>query len=57
MTSSLLFLLVSLKTRATLSLHVEVQCVSITANNSHLLAGLKDGKLIIVGIKRPSQVK
>ena len=46
-----------LKTITTLPLHVEIQCVSITNGHSHILAGLKDGKVIIVGIKRPSQVK
>ena len=52
-----LLLCFRLKTITTLPLHVEIQCVSITNGHSHILAGLKDGKLIIVGIKRPSQVK
>ncbi|XP_064646322.1 neurobeachin-like protein 1 isoform X2 [Lineus longissimus] len=49
--------LFSLKTLRSISLHVPIQCLALTNGNSHILAGLRDGKLIIVGIKRQCEVK
>ncbi|KAJ8319878.1 hypothetical protein KUTeg_001465 [Tegillarca granosa] len=40
-----------LKNLTALPLHVPVHSLSVTNNNSHILAGLRDGKLIIVGVK------
>lgn len=49
--------LLQLRTINTMPLHIPITCLAVTNGNSHLLVGLKDGKLIIVGIKRPSEVK
>ncbi|MGH0138239.1 UNVERIFIED_CONTAM: hypothetical protein FKN15_069576, partial [Acipenser sinensis] len=40
-----------------LALKVSVHSVSITKENSHILVGLGDGKLIVVGAGQPSEVK
>lgn len=40
-----------LKPLAALQLLVPIQCLTITNGNSHILVGLHDGKLIIVGVK------
>ncbi|XP_058878753.1 neurobeachin-like protein 2 isoform X3 [Acipenser ruthenus] len=40
-----------------LALKVPVHSVSITKENSHILVGLGDGKLIVVGAGQPSEVK
>lgn len=47
----------SLKTLSTVTLHIPITCVTVTNSNSHILAGLSDGKLIIIGIKKNSEVK
>ncbi|XP_033848417.3 neurobeachin-like protein 2 isoform X3 [Acipenser ruthenus] len=39
------------------ALKVPVHSVSITKENSHILVGLGDGKLIVVGAGQPSEVK
>lgn len=39
-----------------LALKVPVRCVSVTKENSHILVGLEDGKLIVVGAGKPEQV-
>ncbi|XP_069067022.1 neurobeachin-like protein 2 isoform X2 [Pleurodeles waltl] len=36
---------------------VPIHCVSVTKENSHILVGLDDGKLIVVGAGQPSEVK
>ncbi|XP_031760024.1 neurobeachin-like protein 2 isoform X1 [Xenopus tropicalis] len=36
---------------------VPVYCVSVTKENSHILVGLEDGKLIVVGAGQPLEVK
>lgn len=38
-------------------MRVAVRCVSATKEQSHLLVGLEDGKLIIVAVGRPAEVK
>ncbi|KAK2190684.1 hypothetical protein NP493_70g05046 [Ridgeia piscesae] len=49
--------LFGLKTLSTVTLHIPITCMTVTNGNSHILAGLSDGKLIIIGIKKPSEVK
>ncbi|XP_013384976.1 neurobeachin-like protein 1 [Lingula anatina] len=49
--------LFGLTTLTTLPLHIPIRSISITNGNSHILVALNDGKLIVVGIKRPSEVK
>jgi len=46
-----------LRTITTLPLQKPVYCISVTNGNSHILVGLQDGKLIIVGISRQPEVK
>lgn len=46
-----------LKTLSTLPLHVSIHCLAVTNGNSHLFAGLRDGKLIIIGIKNRVDLK
>ncbi|XP_069501900.1 neurobeachin-like protein 2 isoform X3 [Ambystoma mexicanum] len=36
---------------------VPIHCVSVTKDNSHILVGLDDGKLIVVGAGQPSEVR
>lgn len=38
-------------------MRVAVRCVSVTKEQSHVLVGLEDGKLIIVGVGKPAEVK
>lgn len=40
-----------LKPLSALQLLVQIQCLTLTNGNSHILVGLRDGKLIIVGVK------
>ncbi|XP_063780672.1 neurobeachin-like protein 2 isoform X2 [Pseudophryne corroboree] len=40
-----------------LPMKVPVHCVSVTKENSHILVGLDDGKLIVVGAGQPLEVK
>uniref|UniRef100_A0A4W3HUZ0 Neurobeachin-like protein 2 n=1 Tax=Callorhinchus milii TaxID=7868 RepID=A0A4W3HUZ0_CALMI len=42
---------------APLAMRLPIHCVSITKENSHILVGLEDGKLIIVGVGKPAEVK
>ncbi|XP_052002928.1 neurobeachin-like protein 2 isoform X2 [Xyrauchen texanus] len=42
---------------APLALKVPVCCVSVTKENSHILVGLEDGKLIVVGAGKPEEVR
>ncbi|MGH0127040.1 UNVERIFIED_CONTAM: hypothetical protein FKN15_030427 [Acipenser sinensis] len=42
---------------APIAMRVPVHCVSVTKENSHILVGLEDGKLIIVGVGKPPEVK
>ncbi|CAH1788242.1 unnamed protein product [Owenia fusiformis] len=49
--------LIGLNTLASLPLHVPITCLAVAPNNSHILAALNDGKLIIVGIKKDPQPK
>ncbi|KAM6967984.1 neurobeachin-like protein 2 [Aplochiton taeniatus] len=48
----------SLKLAVTpLALKVPVRSVSVTKENSHILVGLEDGKLIVVGAGKPEEVR
>lgn len=40
-----------------LPLHVPVHSLAITTSNSHIFAGLRDGKLIIIGVKNRSEIR
>nr|XP_057940403.1 neurobeachin-like protein 2 isoform X3 [Doryrhamphus excisus] len=40
-----------------LALKVPVRSVSVTKENSHILVGLEDGKLIVVGAGKPEEVR
>ncbi|KAA8579540.1 hypothetical protein FQN60_006633 [Etheostoma spectabile] len=40
-----------------MAMRVPVRCVSVTKEQSHVLVGLQDGKLIIVGVGKPAEVK
>ncbi|XP_067349898.1 neurobeachin-like protein 1 isoform X7 [Channa argus] len=40
-----------------MAMRVPVRCVSVTKEQSHVLVGLDDGKLIIVGVGKPAEVK
>ncbi|XP_061165431.1 neurobeachin-like protein 1 isoform X2 [Saccostrea echinata] len=40
-----------------LPLHVPVHSLAITNSNSHIFAGLRDGKLIIIGVKNRSEIR
>lgn len=46
--------LFGLRTLATLPLHVPITCLSITNSCTHILVGLRDGKLIVVGVRKNS---
>ena len=45
-----------LRSVTTLNLQVPITCISVTHNNTHILVGLRDGKLIIVGVKKNNQL-
>ncbi|XP_069107826.1 neurobeachin-like protein 1 isoform X1 [Argopecten irradians] len=47
----------ALKTLTSLPLHVPIHCIAITTNGSHILVGLRDGKLIIIGVKNKSDLR
>lgn len=38
-------------------MRLPIHCVSITKEHSHILVGLEDGKLIVVGVGKPAEVK
>lgn len=40
-----------------LAMRLPIYCVSITKEYSHILVGLEDGKLIVVGVGKPAEVK
>ncbi|CAG01002.1 unnamed protein product, partial [Tetraodon nigroviridis] len=40
-----------------MAMRVPIHCVSVTKEQSHILVGLEDGKLIIVGVGKPAEVK
>ncbi|KAJ8252990.1 hypothetical protein GJAV_G00207940 [Gymnothorax javanicus] len=40
-----------------LAMRVPVRCVSVTKEQSHALVGLQDGKLIIVGVGKPAEMR
>ncbi|KAG8536001.1 hypothetical protein GDO81_027316, partial [Engystomops pustulosus] len=40
-----------------LPMKVPVHCVSVTKENSHILVGLEDGKLIVVGAGQPLELR
>ncbi|KAG8432712.1 hypothetical protein GDO86_017090 [Hymenochirus boettgeri] len=42
---------------APLTMRVPIHSVSVTKENSHILVGLEDGKLIIVGVGKPAEAR
>ncbi|XP_020794739.2 neurobeachin-like protein 1 [Boleophthalmus pectinirostris] len=40
-----------------MAMRVPVRCVSVTKEQSHVLVGLQDGKLIIIGVGRPAEMR
>lgn len=40
-----------------MAMRVPIRCVSVTKEQSHVLVGLDDGKLIVVGVGKPAEVK
>ncbi|KAG9477212.1 hypothetical protein GDO78_002552 [Eleutherodactylus coqui] len=40
-----------------LIMRVPIHCLSVTKENSHILVGLNDGKLIVVGAGKPAEAK
>nr|XP_046237948.1 neurobeachin-like protein 1 isoform X2 [Scatophagus argus] len=40
-----------------MAMRVPVRCVSVTKEQSHALVGLEDGKLIIVGVGKPAEMR
>uniref|UniRef100_A0A3B4CCN7 Neurobeachin-like protein 2 n=1 Tax=Pygocentrus nattereri TaxID=42514 RepID=A0A3B4CCN7_PYGNA len=40
-----------------MAMRVPIRCVSVTKEQSHVLVGLQDGKLIVVGVGKPAEVK
>ncbi|XP_028256538.1 neurobeachin-like protein 1 isoform X2 [Parambassis ranga] len=40
-----------------MAMRVPVHCVSVTKEQSHVLVGLEDGKLIIVGVGKPAEMR
>ncbi|XP_029923229.1 neurobeachin-like protein 1 isoform X1 [Myripristis murdjan] len=42
---------------APMAMRVPVRCVSVTKEQSHALVGLEDGKLIIVGVGKPAEMR
>uniref|UniRef100_A0A5F8H4S1 Neurobeachin like 1 n=1 Tax=Monodelphis domestica TaxID=13616 RepID=A0A5F8H4S1_MONDO len=40
-----------------LSMRLPIYCVSVTKEHSHILVGLEDGKLIIVGVGKPAEMR
>ncbi|XP_075464697.1 neurobeachin-like protein 1 isoform X2 [Ascaphus truei] len=40
-----------------LAMRVPIHCVSVTKESSHILVGLDDGKLIIVGVGKPAEAR
>ncbi|XP_059426100.1 neurobeachin-like protein 1 [Carassius carassius] len=40
-----------------MAMRLPIRCVSVTKEQSHVLVGLDDGKLIVVGVGKPAEVK
>ncbi|XP_043931342.1 neurobeachin-like protein 1 [Protopterus annectens] len=40
-----------------LAMRLPVHCVSVTKDSSHILVGLQDGKLIVIGVGKPSEMR
>lgn len=38
-------------------MRLPIHCVCVTKEHSHILVGLEDGKLIVVGVGKPAEVK
>ncbi|XP_006816022.1 neurobeachin-like protein 1 [Saccoglossus kowalevskii] len=47
----------SLQILTSMPLHVPIHAVTVVPKNSHFLVGLRDGKLIIVGIGKPNEIR
>uniref|UniRef100_A0A670IMK9 Neurobeachin-like protein 2 n=1 Tax=Podarcis muralis TaxID=64176 RepID=A0A670IMK9_PODMU len=40
-----------------LAMRLPIRCVSVTKESSHILVGLEDGKLIIIGVGKPAEMR
>lgn len=40
-----------------LAMRAPIHCVSVNKENSHILLGLEDGKIIIVGVGKPAEMR
>ncbi|KAL7890530.1 hypothetical protein AOLI_G00000060 [Acnodon oligacanthus] len=40
-----------------MAMRVPIRCVSVTKEQSHVLVGLQDGKLIVVGVGKPAEMR
>ncbi|KAG9277810.1 neurobeachin-like protein 1 isoform X1 [Astyanax mexicanus] len=40
-----------------MAMRVPIRCVSVTKEQSHMLVGLEDGKLILVGVGKPAEMR
>ncbi|PNJ73510.1 NBEAL1 isoform 1, partial [Pongo abelii] len=40
-----------------LAMRLPIHCVCVTKENSHILVGLEDGKLIVVGVGKPAEMR
>ncbi|KAB1278886.1 Neurobeachin-like protein 1 [Camelus dromedarius] len=40
-----------------LAMRLPIRCVCVTKENSHILVGLEDGKLIVVGVGKPAEMR
>ncbi|XP_054827025.1 neurobeachin-like protein 1 [Eublepharis macularius] len=40
-----------------LAMRLPIRCISVTKEHSHILVGLEDGKLIIVGVGKPAEMR
>ncbi|TRY98711.1 hypothetical protein DNTS_010265 [Danionella cerebrum] len=40
-----------------MAMRVPIHCVSVTKEQSHVLVGLEDGKLIVVGVGKPAEMR
>ncbi|XP_051986217.1 neurobeachin-like protein 1 isoform X2 [Xyrauchen texanus] len=40
-----------------MAMRVAIRCVSVTKEQSHMLVGLDDGKLIVVGVGKPAEMR
>nr|XP_020665996.1 neurobeachin-like protein 1 isoform X2 [Pogona vitticeps] len=40
-----------------LAMRLPIRCISVTKESSHILVGLEDGKLIVIGVGKPAEMR